>query len=268
MKQLGEVVVVELGLAGKVVLVTGGSDGLGAALVRALSGDHAKVAFCARAEGPIDELAAELVAAGGDVIGIRADVRHEPDLERLVAAALTRWGRIDALVNNAGASAAAPFAEQLESIWDDDLDLKVRSAIRLIRMALPYLRTAGGGSIVNVLAIAAKAPPAGSTPSSVSRAAGLALTKALSRELGPDQIRVNAILIGAVRSGQGRRAAAARGISVDEHYDGVVAASDIPIGRVGLASEFADLARFLLSERSAFITGVGINFDGGQSPVT
>jgi NAD(P)-dependent dehydrogenase (short-subunit alcohol dehydrogenase family) len=259
---------VELGLAGKVVLITGGSDGLGAALVRALAADHAKVAFCARTAQPVDALAGELVAAGGDVIGIRADVRDEPDLERFVAAAVNRWGRVDALVNNAGASSAMPFSEQPDSIWDDDLDLKVRSAIRLIRLALPHLRSAGGGSIINVLAIAAKAPTAGSTPSSVSRAAGLALTKALSRELGPDQIRVNAVLIGMVRSGQGRRAAAARGISVDEHYDQIAGSSNIPIGRVGLAAEFADLARFLLSDRSAFITGVGINFDGGQSPVT
>jgi NAD(P)-dependent dehydrogenase (short-subunit alcohol dehydrogenase family) len=259
---------VELGLAGKVVLVTGGSDGLGAALVRALSAEGAKIAFCARTGSSVDALAAELVAAGGDVIGVSADVRHEADLERFAAAAIGRWGRIDALVNNAGTSAAGPFDEQTESIWDDDLDLKLRSAIRLIRLVLPHLRAAGGGSIINVLATAAKTPAAGSTPTSVSRAAGLALTKALSRELGPDQIRVNAILIGVVRSGQGRRAAEARGISVDEVYSQIAATTNIPIGRVGLASEFADLALFLLSERSAFISGVGINFDGGQSPVT
>jgi NAD(P)-dependent dehydrogenase (short-subunit alcohol dehydrogenase family) len=249
------------------VLVTGGSDGLGAALVRALSAEGAKVAFCARTEAQIDALTAELVAAGGDVIGVRANVRDEADLERFVGEAVARWGRVDALVNNAGASAAARFDEQTESIWDDDLDLKLRSAIRLIRLTLPHLRAAGSGSIVNVLAIAAKAPGAGSTPSSVSRAAGLALTKALSRELGPDRIRVNAVLIGIVRSGQGRRAAAGQGISVDEYYDRVAATADIPIGRVGLAPEFADLALFLLSERSSYITGVGINFDGGQSPV-
>ena len=232
----------ELGLAGKVVLVTGGSDGLGAALVRALTAEGAKVAFCARTETRIAELAAEMTAAGGDVVGVRVDVRQERDLEQFVAATVARWGRIDAVVNNAGASSAVRFDDQTESIWDDDLDLKVRSAIRLIRLALPHLRAAGGGSIVNVLAIAAKAPAAGSTPTSVSRAAGLALTKALSRELGPDQIRVNAVLIGIVRSGQGRRAAAARGISVDEHYDRIASTSNIPVGRVGLASEFADLA--------------------------
>ena len=258
----------ELGLAGKVVLVTGGSDGLGAALVRALAAEGAKVAFCARNSDRVEALTAELTAAGGDVIGVLADVRQEADLERFVADAGQRWGRIDAVVNNAGASSAMRLEEQSESIWDDDLDLKLRSAIRLIRLALPQLRAAGAGSIVNVLAIAGKAPPAGSTPTSVSRAAGLALTKALSKELGPDQIRVNAILIGIVRSGQGRRAAAAQGITVDEHYDRIAATGSIPIGRVGLPAEFADLAMFLLSERSAFITGVGVNFDGGQSPVT
>jgi NAD(P)-dependent dehydrogenase (short-subunit alcohol dehydrogenase family) len=258
----------ELGLTGKVVLVTGGSDGLGAELVRALAADGAKVAFCARTADRVEALAAEVTAAGGDVIGVPADVRQEADLERFVAAAVNRWGRIDGLVNNAGASSAVPFDAQTDSIWDDDLDLKLRSAIRLIRLALPQLRAAGGASIVNVLAIAGKAPAAGSTPTSVSRAAGLALTKALSRELGPDQIRVNAVLIGIVRSGQGRRAAAAHGITVQEHYDTIGATANIPLGRVGLPSEFADLALFLLSERSSFITGVGINFDGGQSPVS
>ncbi|MCW2524445.1 MAG: short-chain dehydrogenase/reductase [Frankiales bacterium] len=258
----------ELGLAGKVVLVTGGSDGLGAALVRALSQERAKVAFCARSEDRVQALAGELVAAGGDVIGVRADVRQEADLERFVAAALDRWGRIDGLVNNAGASSAVPFDAQTESLWDEDLDLKLRAAIRLIRLTLPHLRTAGAGSIVNVLAISGKAPGAGSTPTSVSRAAGLALTKALSREFGPDQIRVNAVLIGIVRSGQGQRGAAAQGVTVEEYYDKIGVTANIPVGRVGLPSEFADLALFLLSERSAFITGVGINFDGGLSPVT
>ena len=109
----------------------------------------------------------------------------------------------DGLVDkDPGASSAIPFDQQTESAWDDDLDLKLRAAIRTIRLVLPYLRTAGGGSIINVLNTAARAPGAGSTPTSVSRAAGLALTKALSKELGPDLIRVNAILVGIVQSGR------------------------------------------------------------------
>ncbi len=257
----------ELGLAGKVVLITGGSDGLGAALVRTLGAEGAKVAFCGRNVERIDALVAEVTAAGGDVLGMRADVRDQADLQAFVTAATDRWGRIDALVNNAGVSSAVRFDEQTESIWDEDLDLKLRAAIRLIRLVLPHLRAVGGGSIINVLAIVGRTPTAGSTPTSVSRAAGLALTKALSKELGPEQIRVNAILIGLVQSGQWDRRAAAEGIGIEELYARMGANSNIPLGRVGRAGEFADLASFLLSERSAFITGAAINFDGGQSPV-
>jgi NAD(P)-dependent dehydrogenase (short-subunit alcohol dehydrogenase family) len=258
---------VDLELAGKVVLVTGGSDGLGAALVRTLCAERARVAFCGRSEDRVRTVADEVSAAGGDVLGVRADVTDVSDLEGFVSAAHDRWGRIDGLVNNAGASSAIPFDQQTESAWDDDLDLKLRAAIRTIRLVLPYLRSAGGGSIINVLNTAARAAGAGSTPTSVSRAAGLALTKALSKELGPDLIRVNAILVGIVQSGQWVRRAAARGITADELYAEVAATGQIPLGRVGLAAEFADLAAFLLSDRSAYITGTAINFDGGSSPV-
>ena len=257
----------DFALAGKVILVTGGSDGLGAALVRTLGAEGARVAFCGRNEERVRAVADEVIAAGGDVLGVRADVTAESDLQQFVSAAHDRWGRVDGLVNNAGTSSAMPFDQQTESVWDDDLDLKLRAAIRAIRLVLPYLRSAGGGSIINVLNIGSRAPAAGSTPTSVSRAAGLALTKALSKEFGPDQIRVNAILVGTVQSGQWVRRAAARGITVDKLYAEMAAAGQIPLGRVGLAAEFADLAAFLLSGRSAYITGTAINFDGGFSPV-
>jgi NAD(P)-dependent dehydrogenase (short-subunit alcohol dehydrogenase family) len=258
---------VDFALTGKVVLVTGGSDGLGAALVRTLCAEGARVAFCARNQDRIAAVTDGVTAAGGDVLGVRADVADASELENFVSAAHDRWGRVDGLVNNAGTSSAMPFGQQTESTWDDDLDLKLRAAIRAIRLVLPYLRSAGGGSIVNVLAIAARAPGAGSTPTSVSRAAGLALTKALSKEFGPDLIRVNAILVGMVQSGQWARREAARGITADELYAEAAASGQVPLGRVGLAAEFADLAAFLLSERSAYITGAAINFDGGSSPV-
>jgi NAD(P)-dependent dehydrogenase (short-subunit alcohol dehydrogenase family) len=261
------VIAVDLALAGKVVLVTGGSNGLGAALVRTLGSEGARVAFCGRDQDRITAVADDVTAAGGDVLGVRADVSELPDLEGFVAAAHDRWGRVDGLVNNAGASSAIPFDQQKDTDWDDDLDLKLRAAIRTIRLVLPYLRGAGGGSIVNVLNTGARAPAGGSTPTSVSRAAGLALTKALSNEFGPDLIRVNAIMVGMVQSGQWERRAAARGIGVDELYAEMAGTRQIPLGRVGLASEFADLAAFLLSERSTYITGTAINFDGGSSPV-
>lgn len=256
----------DLQLNGKVVLVTGGSDGLGAALVRRLAAEGARVALCGRDPERVEHVVKE-AGAGADVLGLPADVTRPEDLERFVAAADGRWGRIDAVVNNAGRSAAGLFESQDDAVWEEDLQLKLHAAVRLTRLALPRLRAAGGGAVVNTLAVSAKAPGAGSTPTSVSRAAGLALTKALSKELGPDNIRVNAVLVGLVESGQWDRLAAERGIAVEELYATMGRDSGIPLGRVGRAEEFADLVAFLLSDRAAYVTGAGINLDGGLSPV-
>ncbi len=256
----------DLNLNDRVVLITGGSDGLGAALVRQLRAEGALVAFCGRNEERIAALAAEVAGPDGEgVIGQRADVTVEADLAAFVDAAVTKWGRIDGVVSNAGQSSAVAFDQQTEQTWDDDLNLKLRAQIKLTRLALPHLRAAGGGSILNILAISGKAPGANSSPTSVTRAAGMALSKALSKELGPDNIRVNSILIGLVESGQWTRRSAATGVPVDEMYKTMGANANIPLGRVGRAEEFADLAAFMLSDRSAYISGTAINFDGGAS---
>ena len=156
----------DLHLEDKVVLITGGSDGLGAALVRLLRSEGALVAFCGRNEERIAALAADVAGSDGGhgVIGMRADVTQQADLEAFVNAAVQRWGRIDGLVSNAGQSSALPFDQQTEQTWDNDLDLKLRAQIRLTRLALPHMRASGGGSILNILAISGKAPGAGSAP--------------------------------------------------------------------------------------------------------
>ena len=169
-------------------------------------------------------------------------------------------------MHNAGRSAAGKLEETDDALWEGDLQLKLMGAVRLTRMALPHLRQRGG-SAVFTLAMAAKAPGAGSAPSSVSRAAGMALTKALSKELAPDGIRVNAILIGLIESGQWVRGAAAAGVALPEYYARLAAGAGIPLGRIGRSEEFADLASFLLSARSSYLTGTAINLDGGLSPV-
>ena len=161
-------------------------------------------------------------------------------------AAVGRFGRIDGLVNNAGQARGGLVADSDDSTWEQDIELKVMAAVRTSRLALPQLRIRGG-SIVNVLAIAAKAPGPGSTPTSVSRAAGMALTKALSKEVGADGIRVNAVLVGLVESGQWERRAAALGMTVSDLYRQLSDDAGIPLGRVGRAEEFADLVAYLLS---------------------
>ncbi|HEX5502882.1 MAG TPA: SDR family oxidoreductase [Thermomicrobiales bacterium] len=259
----------DLGLAGAVAVVTGGSEGIGRAAAAALGREGARVVICARRAAELERAAGELAAeTGAEVVPVAADVSRAADVERVIGAAAGRFGRLDVLVNNAGTSAARPFASVTDEEWHDDLELKLFGAIRTCRLALPHLRRAGG-SVINILNIGAKQPGAGSVPTSVSRAAGLALTKALSKEFAPDQVRVNAVLIGLVKSGQHERAwrAAGGGQSLDEFYAGMVRRRAIPLGRVGEAAEVGDLIAFLASPRAAYLTGVAINCDGGSSAV-
>ncbi len=255
----------ELGLKGKVVWLTGASEGLGAAAAQRLAQEGARLALCARGADRLQAFARSLTDGGAEVLAIPTDVSRAVELQRFAAAALERFGRVDAVINNAGTAAGQPFESIDDAAWQADLDLKLLAAVRLIRAALPSMRTAGGGAIVNVLALSAKTPAARSAPSSVSRAAGMALTKSLSKELGPDRIRVNAVLIGVVESRQWERRAREEGRAPSALYSAMAQDLGIPLGRVGRAEEFADLAAFLVSERAEYLTGAAINLDGGLS---
>lgn len=257
----------DLDLQGKVFVITGGSSGLGRALAEQLVNERAHVALMARDGERLAAAADELRGAPGDVIDIAGDVKRVEDLTRLVESTVDRWGRIDGVVNNAGALSGGAFADHDDAVWEEDLSLKLMAAVRLTRLALPALRQRGDGAVLNTLAISGKAPDAFSTPTSVSRAAGIALTKALSRELAVDGIRVNAVLIGAIESGQLERHAAAAETALESYYEGMVATYGIPLGRVGRPQEFADLASFLLSSRASYVTGAAINLDGGACPI-
>ena len=177
-----------------------------------------------------------------------------------------RWGRIDGVVHNAGRSSSGSIEAIDDETWESDLELKLMAAVRLTRLALPALR-ATKGSILFTLALAAKAPGGASEPSSVSRAAGMALMKALSKELAPSGVRANAVLIGLIESGQWVRAAAGSGTDLADFYERAAKNSGIPLGRFGRADEFADLGSYLLSARASYVTGSAINLDGGLSPV-
>jgi len=256
---------VDLELKGKVVVITGGTDGLGLALAHRLVEEGAGVAICGRNAERLSAAEDGLTARGGDVLAVQADAEQREDIERFVDGAVTRWGRIDGIAHNAGGSAAGPLETTEDATWESDLQLKLMGAVRLTRAALPYLRTSKGAAIFT-LAIAAKAPGAASTPSAASRAAGMVLMKSLSKELGPDGVRVNAILIGLIESGQWVRRAAELGVEPSSLYRRMAEDSGIPLGRMGRGEEFADLACFLLSARAAYLTGTAVNLDGGLSP--
>src|SRR5579884_385118 len=259
----------DLGLSDKVILVTGGSSGIGRATATRLAADGARVAICARGAERLEATARALRAEHqADVLAVTADVGTAAGVERFVGAALDRFGAIHGLVNNAGGSAAGPFAAIDDADWQADLDLKLFSMIRMIRLCLPQL-IANKGAVVNVAAISGQQPGARSMPSSVTRAAGLALTKALSKEYAPEGVRVNAVCIGVVRSGQQEKhwQQHAPHLALEEFYVESARQRGVPLGRVGYPEEVAALIALLLSGQGAFITGTAINVDGGMSAV-
>jgi NAD(P)-dependent dehydrogenase (short-subunit alcohol dehydrogenase family) len=256
---------VELGLNSKVAAVTGGTEGIGRATALRLAQEGARVAICARRQEPLDKTAEEIRKYGTEALAVAADMSKAADVERFMKAVIGHFGRIDILVNNAGTSARGKFLEVDDAAWSTDLGLKVFGAIRCTRLAVPHMKKQGGGRIVNITISSAKQPGAESMPTSVSRAAGLALTKALSREYAADNILVNTVCIGKIKSGQHERRFTRQGISADEYYRQT--AKDIPLGRVGEAEEVANVIAFLVSDAASYVTGTSINLDGGISGV-
>ena len=257
-------------LDGRAAFITGGSAGLGKGMALKFAESGADVAIVARRPEVLEEARAEIAAAGGGkVCAIACDVADPAASERAFATAERELDGIDILVNNAGTSRAGPFMEFSDADWQADFDLKLFAAIRLCRQALPGMRERRWGRIINTLNIGARAPRAGSTPTSVTRAAGLALTKALAGEYGPYNILVNALMTGFIATDQWPRLHArnAPDTPYDDYVDGMVKARNIPLGRIGTAEEFANMACFLASDAGSYITGTAINVDGGTSPV-
>jgi 3-oxoacyl-[acyl-carrier protein] reductase len=257
---------VEISLAGRVAVVTGGSKGIGLAVATRFAASGADVAIVARGREALD-LALTTIGstARGRVVAVQGDVAAVADIRRAYDEAMAAFGKIDILVNNAGVSRNAPFEQITDEIWREDFDQKLFAAIRLTRLVWPQLKERRWGRIINTLNIGAKAPRPASAPTSVTRAAGMALTKVLAGEGGPYNVLVNALLIGFIEADQHVRAAARIGVG---HQDYMKERSkEIPLGRPGRAQEFANLACFLVSDAGSYITGTAINVDGGLSRV-
>jgi NAD(P)-dependent dehydrogenase (short-subunit alcohol dehydrogenase family) len=252
----------DLGLKDKVAIITGGSDGLGRASAQRLAAEGARVAIAARRADHLERAAQEIRAAtGADVLAVPTDVSVAADCERLAQAVLQRWGRVDILFNNAGTSSAGPLGEVSDAVWQTDWDLKVMGAVRMMRLVIPHMQRQRDGRIVNITTVGGTAPRPRSLPTSVTRAAGLNLTKSVAGEYAGDNIRVNTICIGLVRTAQ--IDAWAKGGDLEAHY-AQLGRERVPLGRVAYAAEFAELFAFLVSDRASYITGTAINFDGGS----
>lgn len=261
----------EVRLDGRTAVITGASEGLGLAMAQEFAASGANVAMIARSADTLEAACQSVISAiGSNGVQIEAmlcDVTDISQIESTWARITDTFGDVDILVNNAGAHAIGPFLECSDERWQADLDLKLFAAIRFCRLAMPGMAERKWGRIINVLAGSAKAPGPGSAPTSVSRAAGMALTKVLAGEGAPDNILVNALLVGLIRSGQHTRRHANQ--APDKSFDDFIApkAAEIPLGRIGEAEEFANMACFLVSDAASYVTGCAINVDGSRSPV-
>lgn len=258
----------DIRLDGRVALVTGASKGLGLAIATRMSASGADVALLARRAEVLDEAREAISTRGhGRVLAVTCDVSNAEDVARAYGEVMAGLGRVDILVNNAGTSQTGAFPTITDEVWQADLDLKLFAAIRLARLVWTQMVERRWGRILNVLNIGAKAPKAGGAPTAVSRAAGMALTKVLAGEGAAHNILVNSLHVGLIESDQWtrRHAQAQDGRSHAEFLAEM--GKGIPLGRVGSAEEFANLACFLASDAASYVTGTAINVDGNLSPV-
>src|SRR6516164_8583487 len=256
----------EITLSGRAAIITGGSKGIGLAIASRFAGSGADVAIIARGREALDQATKTIATtATGRVVGLQGDVANAADLERAYAAAMQAFGKVDIIVNNAGTSRTGAFEDISDQIWREDFDLKLFAAIRLTRLVWPQMKERRWGRVINVLNVGAKAPRPRSAPTSVTRAAGMALTKVLAGEGAPHNVLVNALLVGFIEADQHVRAAERAGVALEDFIK--ERSREIPLCRIGRAEEFANLECFLATDAASYITGTAINIDGGRSPV-
>ena len=252
-------------LDGRVALVTGGASGIGAAAVRLFAAEGAAVAVLDR-DGTG---AARLVETldGHPVVALAADVTDEDQVRSATGEAVATLGRLDILYNNAGVPAGfGPVAELALADWNLSWAVNVTGTLLCTQAALPHLRAAGGGSIVNQSSVAALVGIPGMAAYSTAKGAVVALTRTLAAELAREGIRVNAICAGTVDTPMIRPLLSARGQG-DLELGAKLTAERYPIGRIGTADEIARAALFLASDESSFVTGAVITADGGMTVV-
>ena len=253
----------DLELTDKVAIVTGASRGLGKGVALALAAEGCRIVTCARGEDALKTAADEIKAQGVEVLALPLDLTEAGAAERLVEAALERFGRVEVLVNNIGGNRRKPFAETTDEDWDAVLDLNLKAHIRCSRAVIPPMKATGGGAILFVASIFGReAGGAGLSIYNTTKSALISVAKIMALELAADGIRVNSIAPGSIRFPGGSWD---RRVKADPEGMKAFVAQTLPIGRFGTAEEIGNVAAFLVSERASLVTGACLNVDGGQS---
>jgi 3-oxoacyl-[acyl-carrier protein] reductase len=256
----------DLGLGGKVAIVSASSKGLGRAIAEELAAEGANLVVCARGEDALRQTADSIRKSHGvTVVDVAADVSAQAGIDRVAKTALDKFGRVDILVTNSGGPPSGPFESYTPEMWEAAMRLLVMSAVGLARAVLPGMKERRWGRILNVTSIAVKQPIEGLMLSNSLRAAVTGFARTLAGEVAPFNVTVNNIMPGYTRTDrieQLARAAGERsGASSKDAFSKWE--KEIPMGRLGEPREFAALAAFLASERASYITGSSIAVDGG-----
>ena len=257
----------DLGLKGKVAVITGGSVGIGLAVAEGLAQEGVQLALCARDEARVQREAARLSnTCGVETFGMRADVSRADDVTRFAEAVLERFGGVDILINNAGTGSEETIMEADDDKWHYYLELHLMAAVRLSRTLVPSMRARGGGVVLNNASICATQPLGYEPIYNVSKAALAMFSKCLANELIGDHIRVNTVNPGLIQTPDWEKTAKllteGKAESWQAYLEGV-AKTNAPIGRFGTPEELAHFFVFLCSDKASYCVGSSYYVDGG-----
>ena len=250
----------DLGLKGKVAMLTGASRGLGRAMALALAAEGVRVSICARGGDVLAQAATELKAAGAGVLAQAADVNDAAAMEAWTAATVKEFGGVDILINNAGGAKIGTLKQLDDEGWRQAFDLNFFSAVRLARLCAPEMQKRGGGAIINISSIYGREAGGPLTYNS-SKAAMISLTKGLARELAPQGVRVNAIAPGSIIYPGGTWEGL---FKANPAFEKDFVGHEFPAGRLGRPEEVAYAVVMLASPHASWITGACIPVDGAQ----
>lgn len=255
----------DLQLTGKTALVLAASKGLGKACAATLASEGANVVIGARDAATLRSAAEEIRSIGkGRVLAVPTDVLQATDADNIINAAVSEFGRLDILINNAGGPPFGKFESFDESAWNSAFDLTLLSAVRFCRLAIPHLRKTGSGRIINITSLTVLTYFPNSVLSTSLRMGVAGMAKMLSEELGPDHITVNNVAPGLILTDRVKDTLQPRpGVSEEQLL--AERASTIPVRRIGRPEELAALVAFLASPLAAYITGATIPVDGGAT---